>query len=95
MLKERGGKKSASFPRVFQWYISIWIEIFMLKKWKQVFKWKTMIKSFLPASLFLSLQMQRLIFLFKLLQLWENYNDKKWKREGRKSKEIKGVEEEA
>lgn len=54
-----------------------------------------MIKSFLPASLFLSLQMQRLIFLFKLLQLWENYKDKKWKREGRKSKEIKGVEEEA
>lgn len=34
-------------------------------------------------------------FLFKLLQLWENYKDKKLEREGRESKEIKGLEDEA
>lgn len=92
--QRRGKKKSASFPQVFEWYISIWIEIFifMLKKRNGFWSEKTMIKSFLAASLFLSFQMEALIFFLN-----DSSSEKitKIRNEMREGRKIKGVEEKA
>lgn len=53
---------------------------------------KTIIKSFLPASFFLSVQMEGLIFFLNYSSSEKITKIRNKTREGRKSREIKGVE---
>lgn len=64
----------------------------MLKKWKLVLERKTIIKSFLPASLFLFLQMEGLIFSLNYSTLKKNtkIRNEIGEGEGRKIREIEG-----
>lgn len=64
----------------------------MSKKWKQVLERKTIIKFFLPASFFLFLQMEGLIFFLNYSSSEKITKIRNETGEGRKSREIKGVE---